>query len=161
VEIEIFAEAAPVRPRGAAPAHRRPVRAVVTATSSDSHTWNLVFLELVLSEWGAEVVNLGPCVPEDLLIDHCLREPPDLVVVSSVNGHGYADGARLIRAFRAWRQLDGTRVVIGGKLGIGGVRDEARATGLIEAGFDRVFDGEESMAAFRGLVQAISSGTRR
>src|SRR5262249_59490655 len=93
---------------------------VVTSVASDSHTWNLVYLQLVLEELGHKVVNLGACVPDELLISECLRVRPDLVVVSTVNGHGFHDGMELIGRFRALEDLATTPVVIGGKLGIAG-----------------------------------------
>src|SRR5205823_4406136 len=93
---------------------------VVTSVASDSHTWNLVFLQLALEELGHRVVNLGACVPDELLVAECLRVRPDLIVVSSVNGHGFRDGTRLIGRIRACPELATTVVVIGGKLGIAG-----------------------------------------
>jgi hypothetical protein len=51
---------------------------LLTGTASDAHTWNLVFLQKYIAEAGHEVVNLGPCVPESLLVDTCLRLRPDL-----------------------------------------------------------------------------------
>lgn len=44
---------------------------LVSSVSSDSHTWNLVFLQLLLEEMGHEVTNIGSCVPDDLLIEEC------------------------------------------------------------------------------------------
>lgn len=64
----------------------------MASVASDSHTWNLVFLYLLLEELGFDVVNLGASLPDDILISECTRIEPDLVVISSVNGHGYNDG---------------------------------------------------------------------
>ena len=36
---------------------------VVSGLASDAHTWNLVYLQLVLEEMGHRVTNLGACVP--------------------------------------------------------------------------------------------------
>src|SRR6476661_5697161 len=94
--------------------------AVVTSTVSDSHTWNLIYLQLVLEEIGFDVTNLGACVPDDLLVGECRWIRPELIVVSSVNGHGLVDGRRLIGRLRAAPELAATPVVIGGKLGITG-----------------------------------------
>ncbi|MFD5424736.1 cobalamin B12-binding domain-containing protein [Streptomyces sp. NPDC127084] len=119
---------------------------VVTTVASDSHTWNLVFLHLLLEERGYRVVNLGPCVPETLLLTECLRHNPALVVVSSVNGHGHADGLRLARTLRAHPGLTAVPLVIGGKLGVSASAAERgrQAAALLEAGFDAVFDdGQE------------------
>lgn len=124
---------------------------LLTGTSSDAHTWNLVHLQLVLEEIGHTVENLGPCVPEDLVVRSCLDLRPALVVVSSVNGHGFTDGLRLIRALRARPELAGTTVVIGGKLVTDGLRNVGMVRRLTAAGYDRVFDDGE-LAAFRALA---------
>jgi methylaspartate mutase sigma subunit len=112
----------------------------VTGLSSDSHTWNLVFLQLYLEERGHEVVNLGPCVPDELLVRECVRLAPDLVVVSSVNGHGQVDGGRVIRKLRERTELAATPVVIGGKLGTAGGQSDSQLRALLELGFNAVFD---------------------
>lgn len=132
---------------------------VVSGTASDSHTWNLVYLQLLLEEMGHRVVNLGPCVPADLLAVECAGRRPDLVVLSSVNGHGYQDGVRAAAALRAVPVLAGTPVVIGGKLGTAG-REPAGARALRAAGVDAVFDDEAAgLAPFRSFVAAALSPT--
>ncbi|MET8178961.1 cobalamin-dependent protein [Streptomyces sp. NPDC005336] len=132
---------------------------VVTSMASDSHTWNLVFLQLLIEELGYRVVNLGPCVPDDLLVSECRALDPAMVVVSSVNGHGYQDGIRVIRRLRAAGPLAATPVVIGGKLGVTGHEDTARIGELMAAGFDAVFDdGADPAAALSGFVRTLQAG---
>ena len=130
---------------------------VVSGTASDSHTWNLVYLQLLLEELGRRVHNLGPCVPDDLLVDRCARLRPAMVVLSSVNGHGATDGLRVIGPLRA--QLTGTPIVIGGKLGIAGTGGHAAR--LRAAGFDEVFEEGAGLDAFRALVAALPIGAGR
>ncbi|CAL9607646.1 Glutamate mutase sigma subunit [Nocardiopsis dassonvillei] len=129
---------------------RRP-KSLVSGTVSDSHTWNLVYLQLLLEEAGHEVVNVGACVPPDLLARECLRHRPDLLVVGSVNGHGFHDGLRLMRHLRTVPGLEHLCVVIGGKLGTDGLRDVGRTRRLLNEGYDRVFADDES-EAFRAFV---------
>jgi methylaspartate mutase sigma subunit len=112
---------------------------LVSSVPSDSHTWNLVALQLILEEMGHRVCNLGPCVPIDLLLRACRAERPDCVVISTVNGHGQVDGARIITALRADPELAGLVVVIGGKLGVHGDADRELRHDLLERGFDAVF----------------------
>jgi N-dimethylarginine dimethylaminohydrolase/methylmalonyl-CoA mutase cobalamin-binding subunit len=128
---------------------------VVTSVASDSHNWNLVYLQRALTELGHRVLNLGPCVPEELLVSECLRVRPDLVVVSSVNGHGLIDGMSLIGLIRACPELAGTPVVIGGKLGIAGPAGLGSRNRLRAAGFDAVFEDDSGMAAFRRFTERL------
>jgi methylaspartate mutase sigma subunit len=126
--------------------------------ASDSHTWNLVFLQLVLTELGCRVTNLGACAPDDLIVKECRRRRPDLVVVSSVNGHGYRDGMRVIALLREQPELVSTPVVIGGKLGIGNDRVGAS---LLRAGFDAVFEEGTDLDLFRSYVASLRSAVPR
>ncbi|MFL6125210.1 cobalamin B12-binding domain-containing protein [Actinophytocola sp.] len=132
---------------------------LVTSVASDSHTWNLVYLQLALEELGHRVYNLGACVPDDLLVAQCRLRRPDLVVVSSLNGHGRHDGLRVIEKLRACQELAATAVVIGGKLGIRGPGRPAHTALLRAAGYDEVFGdgaGIGSLAAFmRRLVAEV------
>lgn len=129
---------------------------LVSGLASDAHTWNLVFLQLLIGELGYAVVNLGPCVPDDLLVAECLELRPVLVVISSVNGHGYQDGLRLIRRLRDTEQLAGLPVVIGGKLTTSGSRNDRLAGDLLAVGYDAVFDDStEAVAAFQRFVGSV------
>jgi methylmalonyl-CoA mutase cobalamin-binding subunit len=137
-------------------AARPGLSVLLSSVSSDSHTWNLVYLELLLTEWGCHVHNLGPCVPDQLLLDACDALEPDLVVLSSVNGLGALDGERVVRRLRAHRAAAGPRVVIGGMLGTqGDTGEHARARQLTAAGFDAVFEGPDALARFRAYLRTI------
>jgi methylaspartate mutase sigma subunit len=127
------------------PSSGEPV--VISGTSSDSHTWNLVYLQLLVREMGHPVLNLGPCVPDDLLVAECARVRPRLIVISTVNGHGFSDAVRVGPRLRARPELAGTGLVIGGKLGIGGSAAAERRDQLVAVGFDRVYE-ETELAAF-------------
>ncbi|MFF8378742.1 cobalamin B12-binding domain-containing protein [Streptomyces sp. NPDC015661] len=149
--------ALPSPAQGSRPAFAGHPRVLVSSTSSDSHTWNLVFLQLLLEEMGNEVVNIGACVPDALLIAECRRHRPDMVVISSVNGHGFLDGRRLIRRLREEPDLARLPVVIGGKLGTRGGAGDATGTGfgqqLMDAGFDAVFEDTAGVDAFRAYLE--------
>jgi methylaspartate mutase sigma subunit len=119
-------------------------RVLLTTTSSDSHTWNLMFLQLLLEEGGFEVLNLGPCVPDALLVETARGWRPCAIVVSTVNGHGRIDGTRVVRAVRQDPEIAQLPMVIGGKLGIEGPSSDDEVSRLLEAGFDAVFIGDVS-----------------
>jgi methylaspartate mutase sigma subunit len=112
---------------------------LITGLASDAHTWNLIFLQKFVEECGHAVINLGPCVPIGLLVSECLRLSPDLVVVSSVNGHGVDDGRAAIAALRTEPALAGLPAVIGGKLSTRGELTAAEMEGLMTAGYDAVY----------------------
>jgi methylmalonyl-CoA mutase cobalamin-binding subunit len=125
---------------------------VISALSSDAHTWNLVFVQLLLEELGHHVRNLGPCVPDDVVVRACRANAPDLLVVTSINGHGVRDGHSLIRAVRKCPELVSMPVVIGGVLSIDGTR---HADALLAVGFDAVFEGTDAEASFRAYATAL------
>lgn len=127
---------------------------VISALSSDAHTWNLVFVQLLLEELGHNVRNLGPCVPDGVIVRACRAHTPDLLVVTSINGHGVRDGQSLIRAVRECPGLMSMPVVIGGVLGIDGTR---HADELLAAGFDAVFEGSGADASLRAYTRALRS----
>jgi methylaspartate mutase sigma subunit len=110
--------------------------------------WNLVFLQLLLEENGGQVVNLGACTPDELVMSECLRIRPDALVISTVNGHGHIDGLRLIRKIRGLSGLASMKVVIGGKLGVHGSRHAGSRAELVANGFDAVFEADADLDRF-------------
>jgi len=125
---------------------------VISALSSDAHTWNLVFVQLLLEELGHEVRNLGPCVPDSVVVQACREQMPDLLLVTSINGHGVRDGTSLIRAVRQRPELASMQVAIGGVLGIDGTQHSSK---LLAAGFDAVFEEHAGRASLRAYVGAL------
>jgi methylaspartate mutase sigma subunit len=133
----------------------RRLEVIVTTVSSDAHTWNLVYLQLLLEELGCRVTNLGACTPDETILRECRLRRPDLLVVSSVNGHGGQEGLRLIEALRDRPELVATPVVIGGKLDVVGGGAGSTAAALLAAGFDAVFDDGAGLTSFRSFVRAL------
>ncbi|MEB8340256.1 cobalamin B12-binding domain-containing protein [Streptomyces endophyticus] len=146
-----------IRPEQDAADPRSRRRILLSSVSSDSHTWNLVFLQLLLEEWGHEVHNIGACVPDELLISECRQYVPDLVVISTVNGHGAADGARLIRRLRPQEGLERLPVVIGGTIGTRAAAAGTYAPELLRAGFTAVFENSSGLRDFRQYVGTVAS----
>lgn len=130
---------------------------VVSGVASDAHTWNLVFLQKFIEEMGYRVTNFGPCVPDSMLVARCRELRADLVVLSSVNGHGHIDGARVVRKLRDQPALRDTPIVIGGKLGVSGAANGQHASKLLTAGFDAVFDDSVALAEFGGYLSGLTA----
>jgi methylaspartate mutase sigma subunit len=128
-------------------------RAVLGSIPSDSHTWNLLFLRLLMEEQGWDVTNLGACLPIETLVAESVQDRPDLIVISTVNGHGLHEGADVARAVRAVPELDGVPLVIGGKLDTDGAADPAAFGALRAAGFDAVLVGDAAVPEFMGLLR--------
>lgn len=128
--------------------------AIVSSVASDSHSWNLVFLQLWLEERHFVVRNLGNCVPAGEIARACAESAPDLLVVSSVNGHGAAEGLEVIEALKASGRAEAKRVVIGGKLTTTTEgQSELRQT-LLERGFDGVFVEPSAVSDFESYLQS-------
>ncbi|MFJ1596423.1 cobalamin B12-binding domain-containing protein [Streptomyces sp. NPDC088261] len=115
---------------------------------------------MLLEDLGHTVVNLGSCVPEDEIVESCCKFQPDLLVVSSVNGHGFNDARPLIGAIRSRWELAGLPAVIGGKLGVSGGRQD-QTDALMSAGFDAVFQDGVNIAAFESYVGSLSREVER
>lgn len=130
-------------------------KALLSTIASDSHSWNLVFMEFFLNENGYDVVNLGPCTQVEDVTDALDKGYYDLVVISTVNGHGAYEGPELAEEIRdvAGFELD---LVIGGKIATRNDTKTIRAAKaeLRKAGFDAVFDDSEknTFDAFQAFI---------
>lgn len=145
----------------ASPAVRHRGTVVVSGLASDAHTWNLVYIQLLIEELGYHVVNLGPCVPDDVLVSECRRIDPVMVAIGSVNGHGYVDGLRAVARLRDCPELAATPMVIGGKLTVSDEDSAEQTQALTAAGFDAVFpDRGSNPADFRAFVAALPAAPR-
>ncbi|NYT94283.1 cobalamin B12-binding domain-containing protein [Salinispora sp. H7-4] len=131
----------------------RRLHVLVTGTSSDAHTWNLIFLQLALEEAGHDVTNLGPCVPDDLLTETCVRLRPDALVISSVNGHGHADAARAAAVVRHDSRHDAMPIIVGGLLGTAGNPNAVHAPALEAAGVTAVLEKDDLPELMRLLAE--------
>ena len=129
-------------------------RAVIATVPSDSHMWNMVYIELLLKEHGWEVINLGACTPPDLVVDTCLAERPDMLVISSVNGHGHIGGRKVIGAVRSHPELNYLPAVIGGKLGTLGANNSVFVEPLVSAGYSAVFLENDGVAPFTEFIES-------
>jgi methylaspartate mutase sigma subunit len=122
--------------------------ALVCTLPSDAHTWNLIVVTERLRELGMDVINLGSCLPIQELVRRAEELVPNLLVVSSINGHGEIEALTLIRALHQAGVLAALRVVIGGKLAVSPERERALVGHLLRSGYAGVYLGTDSWEAF-------------
>lgn len=137
---------------------RKPL-ALLTGVRSDSHTWNLAFLDLYLSEHGFDVLNLGATTSCDDVVRKVTQKNPDLLVVSSVNGHGLIEGREIAAALRA-HSLTYLPKVIGGLLSTDPSEEASVRAALQDEGYDAVFAGPESIADFSAYLNNMENFSR-
>lgn len=132
--------------------------AVLGSTPSDSHTWNLLFVQLLMEENGWSVTNLGACVPVAMLLDESLRRVPDMIVISTVNGHGVQDARQVIEAVRAEPSLARVPVFLGGKICVAEDHERDAVDELVAAGYDGVLVGGTAVPEFRSRLAQVAAG---
>lgn len=121
-------------------------KCLLSTVESDSHIWNLIYLEKLLEEHGATVRNLGSCTPVRHVIAELFEHRPDLLVVSSVNGHGH-HGARVLLTEIRRAGLD-VPCVVGGKLTTAESDNDRVRRDLLDHGFTDVFVGADAIPRF-------------
>lgn len=126
-------------------------RCVLSTVESDAHMWNLVYLQKVIEEHGGRVQNLGACTPVEVVLGAILDSGADLLVVSSVNGHGL-HGARVLLQALQQAGID-VPCVIGGKLTTAESNNDAVRAELLELGYADVFTGDDAISRFRDLLR--------
>lgn len=115
------------------------MKAIVCTIPSDSHSWNLVFMSLFLQDHGYEVINLGACTQITSIFQEIYRSRPDLILVSTVNGHGYIEGVDIARELKNNNVTKNINLIIGGKVGVSGNENIKHLKALLDSGFDGVF----------------------
>ncbi len=127
-------------------------KAILTTIPSDAHSWNLIFMEMFLKEHGYNVINLGVCVSYEKVIKSCQRHRPEIVVVSTINGHGYFEGIELAEKLCFIKNSCKMKLVIGGKITTGQSQIDMWIDKLRIAGFDAVFCGGKAIVEFQNFL---------
>jgi methylmalonyl-CoA mutase cobalamin-binding subunit len=135
-------------------------RCVLSTVETDSHIWNLVYLQMLIEEHGGSVRNLGQCTPIDEVLDAVATDRPDLLVVSSVNGHGFHGARDLLSALR--EQGLAVPCVVGGKLTTAVSANDLARRELLALGYIDVFTSADAIENFRcflrfGIAEGFSS----
>lgn len=136
------------------------LKCLLSTVESDSHMWNLVYMQLFMEEQGMTVDNLGCCVPAQNVVSEMARQQPDMVVVSSVNGHGYFQGMELMQTIKNTGVQGNARVVIGGKLSILESENEVISEQLQQQGYDGVFVGANAIREFVAFIKQCRAQLR-
>jgi methylaspartate mutase sigma subunit len=137
------------------------MKVLLTSTPSDSHTWNLVYMQMLIQEMGHEVVNLGACTPIEEIEAGLHKHRPDAVVVSTVNGHGVMEGMKISGRLNESKPGQSVIKLIGGKLDTTGAPSGEQIHALRESGFDGVFIGEEALTEFMAFMNVRSESYRQ
>jgi methylmalonyl-CoA mutase cobalamin-binding subunit len=135
--------------------------AIVATTPDDSHIWNLVGVQLKLEERGFEVRNLGACTPPELIAETVRDLRPDLLVISSINGHGAISMTALMTVLEQYQVKRATTIVAGGLLTTDPALSAKAEAQLTETGCAGVFVGEDAWERFdRFLARRAGKGRR-
>lgn len=134
---------------------------ILTGTPSDSHMWNLIFLELFLQENGCQVLNLGPCTPLEQVYRTLEKSFFDLVVISSVNGHLFQDAITMIASFPHLASPHLPPFVVGGKIGISEKSAMFQKKKLLKLGYDDVFIEADSLDRFKKYLDYLGAFKER
>lgn len=132
--------------------------AVLAGPPADAHTWNLIYLEMLLEENGYSVTNLGPNVHHDTLFETLSYASHDLVVISCLNGSIKQEGLALMQK-RTTHGIGEELFVIGGVLHEEEDTPEVRQH-LQQAGFTDVFINEPDATRFTRFLTSFKAHRR-
>lgn len=132
---------------------------IIASVESDSHMWGLVYLQLWLQERGYSVKNLGCCTPVDDILMQLAECRAQLLVISTVNGHGHTQGLELIRRVR--EQHPFLPCVIGGQLTTSEESAEMARQALLDAGYSAAFVGADALPAFDRFLTTLRAAGRQ
>ncbi|MDD2478303.1 MAG: methylaspartate mutase subunit S [Victivallaceae bacterium] len=111
---------------------------ILGVIGSDCHAVGNKILERVFSDAGFKVINLGVMVSQDEYIDAAIETGAEVIMVSSLYGHGEID-CQGFRERCVERGLDEIIIYVGGNLVIGKTPREQVIAKFEQMGYDRVF----------------------
>ncbi len=128
---------------------------------SDSHSWNLVYMQLLLNELECDVTQLGICTPEHVYVDTLNSAQFDLIVLSSINGHGFSQGKSVAHYISKNFKGEIPPMVIGGKLTTDNNFTAWHDSKMKQQGFSKVYYNEHAISDFirdiESLFNAVST----
>lgn len=129
-------------------------KVILGTIPSDSHCWNLLFMQLYLEERGCSVINLGPCTCKELLAKTSHTIQPDFIVISTVNGLGSLEAPEVARFIKSHDFIKKIPLYLGGKITIDGTLSTENKNNLLESGFSKVFQGPSALQDFEHIIHS-------
>jgi len=111
---------------------------VLGVIGSDCHAVGNKILDYALTQAGYNVVNIGVLSPQEDFINAAVETNADVIVVSSLYGHGEID-CRGMREKCDEAGLKGIKLYVGGNIVVGKQNWEDVYNRFIAMGFDRVY----------------------
>lgn len=124
---------------------------VLGVIGSDCHAVGNKILDHALTEAGYNVINIGVLSPQEDFINAAIETSADLILVSSLYGHGEID-CRGLREKCDEAGLKGIKLYVGGNIVVGKQNWEDVYNRFKAMGFDRVYPpGTSTETAIRDL----------
>jgi len=111
---------------------------VLGVIGADCHAVGNKILDIVLTDAGFNVVNLGVLVSQNEFIDAAVKASADAILVSSLYGHGEID-CEGFKAACIERGLGDAVLYVGGNLAVGKCNPKDMEKKFKAMGYDRVF----------------------
>lgn len=111
---------------------------ILGVIGADVHAVGNKILSHAFTEAGLNVINLGVMVSQKEFIEAAIEADADLIVVSSLYGHGEID-CRGLRQKCVEAGIGGIKLYVGGNLVVGKKDFESVKRVFVEMGFDRVY----------------------
>ena len=111
---------------------------VIGVIGADVHAVGNKIIEYTLLKEGYNVVNIGVLSPQEDFINAAIESNADMIMVSSLYGHGEID-CRGMRAKMIEAGIGDTILYVGGNIVVGKQNFEEVEKRFKDMGFDRVF----------------------
>jgi len=116
----------------------QPKKIILGVIGADVHAVGNKILDYAFTSAGFEVINLGVMVSQEEFIAAAIESAADIIVVSSLYGHGELD-CRGLRQKCEEAGLSGIPIIVGGNLVVGKQPFSEVESRFLAMGFDRVF----------------------
>ena len=131
------------------------LKSLIIGAPSDAHTWNLFYLKLLFTEFGFTSSILGGGISYEDITTEVRKNPWDLIVVSSLNGHFYAEAKDTISSIHEGLEYYKPPIIAGGKLNTLDQNSKLLQKILKEYGYDQVFFGPHPEKDLEHFCQSI------